>query len=803
MMIRRVELRNVLSYEQGTVTFSPGINAIVGPNGSGKSSIVDAIIMALVGPCDRSLRTARTNVEEFVRIGAEEGSIIVQFEAGGRNYELKRTLGRRTGEPVVELRGEVKDEKQRQKIAEGVQKQKIAEGVQEVCRALSNIFGVSDTEVLVATSIARQGRLGELLTMGAAERKNAILDLAGWGRLEEARKILSDRRRALEAEAGALERRGKELEEKKRKREEERAKIEKMERELGELEAKARAAEQEAEEAKRAAEGLRRALEARKLAEELERVERELRELSRRAAQLPTALRDERLLEEASMAQAHLKYSLESLYKAERELGKELAERRQDLARGRLWQEVLKRSKGGLRELLEALWVVDRQAEELWLRELDRVEAELSALSAEELEERVRELTGAKGRLEGEKEMIERLLSISAADRCPYCGSPLSPERARHLAEERRRRLEEIKKEIAAIEGELQRLGEEKRRAEEGRKLLEKLRQARQAREEARRSAEDFLKACAPLAAAYGVEMRSPLDCPLERAREERQELHKLEERRAELEGKRAVLLSSMRALSVEVPQRSAAELEMELREAERRRDEAEKRMKDLAQKLGKLRGGVEELKKKLIELEEEIGRLEKEVEAAKIKKEIAAIIQRLEERVLGKDGQLAQELTRELRRRLEQEVNNILKEIRKEALDFRVGIDEGFEVYVVRTGPRGGDYKLNIRSLSGGERTMLAIALRMALARVLKVPADFMILDEPTEFLDEDARRQVFEMLPQLSQTLSQVIVITHDSEVEGQADKVILVEKRGGRSVIREERYKEGGTSEGLEPS
>ncbi|MEM4789617.1 MAG: AAA family ATPase, partial [Ignisphaera sp.] len=86
-------------------------------------------------------------------------------------------------------------------------------------------------------------------------------------------------------------------------------------------------------------------------------------------------------------------------------------------------------------------------------------------------------------------------------------------------------------------------------------------------------------------------------------------------------------------------------------------------------------------------------------------------------------------------------------------------------------------------------EMVSLAIALRIALAYTIfgRLPG-FFILDEPTQFLDAERRRAIFEIIRRLSEKVPQVIVVTHDLEVEELADKVFYVSKEGGRSVVRE---------------
>jgi ABC-type multidrug transport system fused ATPase/permease subunit len=88
-------------------------------------------------------------------------------------------------------------------------------------------------------------------------------------------------------------------------------------------------------------------------------------------------------------------------------------------------------------------------------------------------------------------------------------------------------------------------------------------------------------------------------------------------------------------------------------------------------------------------------------------------------------------------------------------------------EGYATRVGQRG-------RSLSGGQRQRLAIARAL-----LRDPA-VLVLDEPTTGLDAEAKEALREPLRRLAAGRT-TIVITHDADVMGWADRV--VELRDGR--------------------
>ena len=58
-------------------------------------------------------------------------------------------------------------------------------------------------------------------------------------------------------------------------------------------------------------------------------------------------------------------------------------------------------------------------------------------------------------------------------------------------------------------------------------------------------------------------------------------------------------------------------------------------------------------------------------------------------------------------------------------------------------------------------------------------------MLDEPTTYLD-GFRKQEFVNVIQSISLVPQMIIITHDSELENAATNVITVEKKNGQSII-----------------
>jgi DNA repair protein SbcC/Rad50 len=91
--------------------------------------------------------------------------------------------------------------------------------------------------------------------------------------------------------------------------------------------------------------------------------------------------------------------------------------------------------------------------------------------------------------------------------------------------------------------------------------------------------------------------------------------------------------------------------------------------------------------------------------------------------------------------------------------------------------------------ALSGGERTSLALAFRLALAEVVRtlghLKLETILLDEPTDGFSPEQVVRMGELLDSLA--LPQVVLVSHEEALSSIADRVIRVEKVEGRSVVR----------------
>jgi len=117
------------------------------------------------------------------------------------------------------------------------------------------------------------------------------------------------------------------------------------------------------------------------------------------------------------------------------------------------------------------------------------------------------------------------------------------------------------------------------------------------------------------------------------------------------------------------------------------------------------------------------------------------------------------------------------------EAGDISVEVDENFTPIIIQ-----GGYVLAIDSLSGGEKTSIAFAYRLALNTMIKKAAgmesNLIILDEPTDGFGKEQLIKLRQVLDELDG--AQVIMVSHERELESFVDTIYRITKEGGISTI-----------------
>ena len=108
----------------------------------------------------------------------------------------------------------------------------------------------------------------------------------------------------------------------------------------------------------------------------------------------------------------------------------------------------------------------------------------------------------------------------------------------------------------------------------------------------------------------------------------------------------------------------------------------------------------------------------------------------------------------------------------------MQVRLDESFTPMIEQNG-----YDTNIENLSGGEKTSVALAYRLALNKVLNDyfstihTKDLLILDEPTDGFSAEQLDRLKIVLKQVN--AKQVIIVSHEEKMEALADNIVRLEK------------------------
>ncbi len=758
VMIRRVRLKNILSHESSEVVFDRGLTAIVGPNGAGKSTIIDAIVYALLAGRRSTIRGSRKS--DILRYGSSEGEIEVEMEAGGLRYIVKRII-RASGADEAQLM-----------LIEGGKHRILATGVDTVSRCiLEEIFGVPSAEAIRYTIIARQDELTRLLDLRPAERKELILKLLGLQDLEKARDVLRPIIRYLDSVRGKLDEVSRTL-----SRDEQKLKL--IERDI----------EKAIEELKRAE-------------HELDNVKkvREQLEVVREHAFKYMELRDKaRLLEELNALEPELS-KLRTLLEYEKYVRSiDIGEVR---ARLRDYSEVKKR----IAELREKLESVDARIDGI-CNEVAQLgfSGECNEDNVDEVVQRALDSVRKRvARLEGELKVLMDSQSIIAdSSECPVCRRPMDEELRSRVLKDMAERLGKLRSEIDKlrnVEGRLSKLLATARRlklsrAELSSKIEEYVSRLEELAKYVRATLADLKKLRDELLSKQSEELAvcknvgntiEFVQCVQDLIKNARGRYMALEERRrriySSLEGiDRDSLVRNLTIVEGKLRELGMDPSTLSINNLERRYREVLEELRRLESRIAALRQRIDDLRKAREEVSKEIEERRRELEELRKEAEVLPIISYIHDKVLGRDGLLARELTKAARRVIRSYANAVLRSL---GLDISIDITPDFDVVV-----RSGGNEISVRSVSGGEKTAIATALRMALAKAVmqRIPG-FFVLDEPTAHLDSERREILFDLIKKISETLPQVIVATHDLEVIERADHVVEVVKIGGKSVVR----------------
>ncbi|MEM1659207.1 MAG: AAA family ATPase [Candidatus Jordarchaeales archaeon] len=802
VIIEELELENFVSHKKTKVKFDLGVTLIVGPNGAGKTSILDGISFALFK------LHSRGKDENIVNKRARHAKVSLKFSVPGRGrYIIEWDIERK--KEGCNVKGVVYE------VTDGGRKPITREaGSRTLLPEIARIVGI-EKETFESSIYVRQGEIEKLVTEKPAERKKLISKLLGIEDFEQAWRVMEEIVREYREKLAKLRGMLEEKERVSRELEEVREKVARVRERIGEVREIVRKLKEEKEKAE---EKLRK----------IEDVKRRFDGLRIRLAEAKADLKDkeskvdsikEKLekLETLKSKIERSKAGYERYSELEKEIERIEEEKRdyegardavkiceKELENRRKKEKRLEDSVKDLMARCAGIFGAELSMEEIPVaskREKERVEREIKALN-----ERHSELVALAGELDGRmKDVEEKIRKLKEAEaRCPLCGRELTKEHKEKLLSELTELVTRLEEEKKVVEREIERAKRELEEKYEKRRSLEgvdvEAQSLRSSLDEVRRE-------------------RGEIEAKLEEAKVKLEKLIELErmieEKEAEAEkfkedydvymeaksqlkliGDEEELMEAYRVAvsDVEKARIEVSNIEKEIdalgySEEEYNRvkgevDEVGAKLEEKKMELAKLEGEEKQLSDRVEKLEERIRELrEKEAEAKKLE----AFVNLLEKVrwAYGKDG-----IQKLIRSRAKPLIKKYTKEyLNRFNLEYSdVKLDDDYEITVI--GPSGSQ---SVDAVSGGERVALAIALRMAIAKVIaEGKVSTMIMDEPTVFLDEERRRELIEILKKAfkeeAKIIPQLIIVSHDRELEDAADVVYMVTKEGGWSKVEQ---------------
>ena len=365
--------------------------------------------------------------------------------------------------------------------------------------------------------------------------------------------------------------------------------------------------------------------------------------------------------------------------------------------------------------------------------------------SLEKISEEFLDLSGKKSRFSANVSLAEKITLKNG--KCPVCDSEVD-----HLNE--LFQIEHIKKEIKEITERMNKLEQDKREIQQKTVQLEK-------KLEEQRNANAVLK-------ANNINDKSDITKLQEELDNEKKQLQVVSN---SVESQQIVQLASLDAHAKQISENiSRLERETEgfdqaiFSNLQSALSENEIELRRIDTNYGATISRLDSAKEQLEKLSSTLKELE-------ISREYVSRLEKIQETVYKVDGPVAKSLRSWALNTISQNASRYL-----EMMNTRINkIHLQEDVKKIDIICKRGNTEYDIGSLSGGERVTVAIALRLGMAHLLESSKlNFMIMDEPTNYLDAEHKAELVNVLTQLAEVKKldseaplQLLIITHDTEI------------------------------------
>ncbi|MBI2674901.1 MAG: SMC family ATPase [Candidatus Aenigmarchaeota archaeon] len=778
-MIKRIRLSNWKSHLDTELAFEKGVNILVGIMGSGKTSVIDAISFALYGTFP-GLQNRRMQLDDLIisRPRKERAEIELEFMANGKSYEIKREIKREKGTTNAEIREDGK---------------LLDVGSRNVTQLAASVLQM-DYDLFSKAVYSEQNAMDYFLRIPKGQRMQHIDRMLKLDRFEMAREKAIHMKNIFRQKSADSSRLLDEM-----RKEDLSGRLEETAKDIGESEKSISAYALELEKSNKDVKHLREGLSA------AEKKEKRLHEASKKLSVLEAG-RDEleMLVREAGQklggkAREELETILSSVSAEVQSAEDRLKESR--LKGKKLAAEFASIGKK-LEFLTEEMKRLEKEMESCILakKEIEAIEKEHGLL-----DEKIRGLEEGiqiqnEAAISASKIMADNEKYLSGLEReiCPVCGNRLPEERRKEIRKEKEKEIRASKEKrgkaekqteemqnrlqaLSALSRKLEVLKDRIRKEDEIREMI------RKTEDETRLYGKSHSESWATIKEMEEAEKTQESSLLLLKGRlDEAKGLLDLAKRAAEMRRKQEVYLLDIKYFANEI---ELIRKEAEGHDIEKLRlglQDAMARERELSVLLSSEKSRLEDKRKQLDELRYRLDVQEKLKEKSSTAESAASHLDAFVD--------VLQSAQQALREEFVKNVNTIMAGLWPALYPYgdfqevRLAID--------------GDYVLEMRRhniwasadgiVSGGERSMASLALRIAFSIAFIPNLRWLILDEPTHNLDSNAIDHLSGMLRNgLPGIAEQIFLITHEERLSEGAGRIYRLERDkagGGPSVAVE---------------
>ncbi|MCK4588872.1 MAG: SMC family ATPase [Nanoarchaeota archaeon] len=797
MIIKSLRLKNIRSYQDQIITFPTGSVLLSGDIGSGKSTILLAIEFALFGT-----DLDRLSANALLRKGENQGQVELDFQLKDQDITIKRTL-KRGKTSIQQTAGYIVTNGTKQDLMPAEIKAKII----ELLGYPPELAAKKKNYVFCYTVYTPQEDMKEILTDDEESRLNTLRKIFNMDKYKKIKENCLIYIKELRSKRKELQIKTEDLEDLKKQLTEKQELLTQHNQQLTELTPKINSLETEIQ----------------KIKQNLEELEKKIKQLNEWKKQLEVLQAQEKVkAEQKNKNQEKINKIQNQLQQIPRESLEQL--QNQIIEDEKLIIMILEKKTTLTTQFNNIRYRIQELEQEIQnnnqkIKDLPNQKQRIQELKTkiqdiqdfknkkQELENSLNKLNLALKEYEVNKQHSQTLKTkILQFSKCPTCYQIVSKDHKQKINKEEgdkivlcEKRIQDCLQQRQQNQLKLQAMGQAIEKTFEHEKEYERIKTEIKNLEETNKHLQDKITELQNKK-TQSFQLEKDLDevnkTNLEQKQEQikqnkeildklkekqklEQDLRELENHNQEIDRDIQLLLSQKTELKLNIGLNEKAEQEYQENKTSLEQKQENKNQFSLDQ----------------IKLETEIKNLQDNLEALnneiQAKDQIKQTLQKIKETTNWLSNHFMNLMTnieKHVMARIQQEFNELFKEwfsMLLEDENISAKLDDSFNPIIEQDG-----YEVDLKHLSGGERTSTALAYRLALNKVVNdvvssiKTKDILILDEPTDGFSSQQLDKVRDVLEQLG--VKQTIIVSHENKIESFVSNVIRIHKREGISEV-----------------